>query len=224
MQNRGLYVAAGLFVLALGAFYVYDKGIGGNPAGAGPTASPVVLASPVVGLDPTRSRRSPSRPGQVLTSSRSASGYNYALPDGPGELPPAAGRQHSGRPAVHRRGPAAAGPHGLWRVGPAPQLRSRQAQRRRDHHQDRLPGHAVTLGGGKAPDNISDYVRKPTRVCRRYAIPAASIDGPLLAWSTTPRIPQPTPSAQPRRPVRLALPGPAGPPGRPRPRAVTPAW
>lgn len=216
MQNRGLYVAAGLFVLALGAFYVYDKGIGGNPAGAGPTASPVVLASPVVGLDPNQLQSvTVKAKGQVLTVSRSASGYNYSLcPDGQANC--AAQPADNTLAAQLFTGVVQLRP-GRTVYGVSDQLPSFGLDKPSAGEIiiKTASGQTVTLWiGGKAPDNISDYVRKPEG-SDIYAIPAASIDGPILGLIDNPPVLRPSPSAQPpaQSPAASpAAPGPAGPP------------
>jgi hypothetical protein len=61
--------------------------------------------------------------------------------------------------------------------------------------------------GAKAPDNVSDYVRRPESG-DVYTVPAASIDIPILGLVDNPPVPRPSPS-----PGAVASPSSAQPAG-----------
>lgn len=79
MGNRGFYIAAALFLLAVGVFYVWDKGQ--TPVSpTGPTTSPSPLAPAVLDIQPADIIQVVIKyKDKALTIATSGQGFTYAL-------------------------------------------------------------------------------------------------------------------------------------------------
>jgi hypothetical protein len=78
-QNRGLYIAGAVFVLAAGVYLLFDKN--GKPA---TPAAPAALPSPVAGLGASQVQQVVIHSGgRALTVSRQGTSFTYSVcPDG----------------------------------------------------------------------------------------------------------------------------------------------
>ncbi len=196
MSNKALYAAAALFLLALGAYFIYDRGKTPVTPGGGASATPTTLASPVVSLDPNQiGQVDVKAKGKILTVIRSNLTFTYKVcpADQPASCQPQIADQAS-----------------------AIQLFTNIVQLRPSRTifgvTDQLPGFGLdkaTAGeftvttasgqkttlwvGGKTTDGVNDYVRRPDGG-DVYAIPAAAIDGPILGLVDNPPVPRPSPS------------------------------
>jgi hypothetical protein len=195
MNNKALYGAAALFVLALGAFIIYDKGKPSNAPGSTPSATPTTLASPVVSLDPNQiGEVDITANGKVLTVIRNNLTFTYTVcPVG----------QSNCQPQVADQAASIQLFTGVVQLRPSRTIFGVT---------DQLPGFGLdkpsggqidvktasgqktTLWiGGKTTDGVNDYVRYPDG-SDVYAIPAATIDAPILGLVDNPPVPQPSPS------------------------------
>lgn len=196
-QNRGLYLAAALFIIAVAAFYIYDKGQGSKAPGSSPSASPTVLASPIVTLDPNQiAEVDVKSTGKTLTVNRNATSFTYSLcASGQANCASApADTNLSGQLflAVVQLRPT------RTIYGVSDQLPNFGLDKATTAEIDiKVASGETTIlwVGAKAPDGVSYYVRQPDKG-DVYAIPASSIDGPILGLVTSPPAPQPTPSPQ----------------------------
>jgi hypothetical protein len=196
MSNRALYAAAALFLLALGAYFIYDRGKTPVTPGGSATASPVALASPVVALDPNQIGQVEVKArGKILTVVRSNLTFTYQVC--PADQPTAC------QPQIADQTLSIQLFTNIVQLRPARTIFGVT---------DQLPGFGLdkaTAGeftvttssgqkttlwiGGKTTDGVNDYVRRPDGG-DVFAIPAASIDGPILGLVDNPPVPRPSPS------------------------------
>ena len=208
MQNRGLYVAAALFVLAVGAFYIYDKGKPSNAPGSTPSASPAPLASPLANLDANQvSEVVVKANGKVLTVTRTATGFTYSdCPSGQtnctAQIADINGSSQLFVAVVQIRPVRTI-------YGVSDQFPSFGLDKPTTAEIDikTASGQTTVIWvGAKAPDGTSEYVRLATG-SDVYAVSSSSIDTPIVALVDNPPAPVPTPSPSPAASVAP----PAGP-------------
>jgi hypothetical protein len=196
MSNKGLYAAAAVFLIVLGVYYIYDKGKTPVTPGASASASPAPQGSPLVTLDPNQiGQVDITTAGKILTVIRSNLTFTYKVC--PADQPAAC------QPQVADTNLSIQLFTGIVQLRPARTIFGVT---------DQLPGFGLdkaTAGeftvttasgqkttlwvGGKTTDGVNDYVRRPDGG-DVYAVPAASIDGPILGLVNNPPVPQPSPS------------------------------
>jgi hypothetical protein len=195
MSNKALYAAFAIFLLALGVFYIYDKGKPVSAPGTTASATPTTLASPVVSLDPNQiSEVDVTANGKVLTVVRNQLTFTYAVcPVGQSNCQPQIADQTASiqlftgvvqlRPVRTVYGVTNQLPgFGLDKPSGG-QIDVKTAS-----------GQKTSLWiGGKTTDKVNDYARLSDGG-DVYAIPAATIDAPILGLVDNPPVPKPSPS------------------------------
>jgi hypothetical protein len=195
MRNRGLYAAAALFLLAVGAFYIYDKGQSSNAPGSTPSASPRPVPTPIVSIDPNQiSQVDVKAKAKVLTVVRNNTTFTYTVcPTDQTNCQP-----QIADPAVSIQLFTSVVQLGATRTifGVSDQLPNFGLDKPTGGEIDIKTGSGKTTIiwiGAKAPDNVSVYVRRPDGG-DVFAVPAASIDVPILGLVDNPPVPRPSPS------------------------------
>jgi hypothetical protein len=195
VSNKALYAAAAIFLIVLGVYYIYDKGKTPVTPGTSASATPAPQGSPIVSLDPNQiSQVDIKANGKVLTVVRSNLTFTYKVC--PADQPAACQPQVADTTASIQLFT------GIVQLRPSRTIFGVT---------DQLPGFGLdkpTAGeftvttasgqkttfwvGGKTTDGVNDYLRRPDGG-DVYAIPAASIDGPILGLVDKPPVPQPSP-------------------------------
>ncbi|HEV3234517.1 MAG TPA: DUF4340 domain-containing protein [Candidatus Dormibacteraeota bacterium] len=195
MSNKGLYAAAAIFLIALGAWYIYDKGKTPVSPSASSTATPTTLASPVVALDPNQIGQVEIKAkNKILTIVRSNLTFTYQLcpADQPTNCQPQIADQASAIQlftSIVQLRPART----IFGVNDFPGFGLDRATTG-EFTVSTASGQKTTLWiGGKTTDGVNDYVRTPGGN-DVYAIPVASIDVPILGLVDNPPVPRPSPS------------------------------
>ncbi|MEA2646436.1 MAG: hypothetical protein QOE92_1519 [Chloroflexota bacterium] len=203
MSNRGFYIAAALFLVAAGIFYVWDRGkTPVSPTGVSTSPSPLppaVLDLQAVDITSVAIKTN----DKVLTIATANGAFTYALC-------PAAEPTCAAQPADPNRAavvftsmaglrPSTTAFGGASRLGdfgldkPIAEITVTAKQ-----------GKFVLQVGAKTPDGASDYLRKADGQ-DIYVVPATVIDAQVLAQVDKPPVPVPSPSPA----ASAAVPAPA---------------
>jgi hypothetical protein len=189
MDNRGFYIAAAIFLAAVGLFYLFDARKSTPSTASSPRPAAVVNldAASVSEIDIRAS-------GKLLTVSKSGSDWRYAV----------CPADHSGCPsspadailsirllqAILQLTPTKTifgAPEGLPAYGLV------TATGGEIDLKTQAGRSVVILVGGHAPDNASVYLRLSDSNDIQ-AVPASAIQGPILGVVDSPPVPQPSPS------------------------------
>ena len=207
MSNRGFYVAAALFLAAVGIFYIWDRGQ--TPVSPTGTPSPSPLAAPVIDVAASDITQVVVKSKEkVLTVAGAGQGFTYSLcsvaeasaspvapacaaqPADPNRAATAFSSMAGLRPTTTAFGGASRlGDFGLDQPTAEITVKAKQ-------------GTYVLQVGGRTPDSAGVYVRKADGQ-DVYVITAAVLEGQVLAQLEKPPVPVPTPSpvAAPSAPV-----------------------
>ncbi|MFN2462560.1 MAG: DUF4340 domain-containing protein [Candidatus Dormibacteria bacterium] len=191
-QNRGLYIAAAVFLLAAAIYFFADKN--GRP----PVVTPSPQPSPVVGLGASQVQQVVIHArGKVLTLARQGTAWTYSVcPDGQSDCPVNPADQSLSlqyiqaltelRPVhVVYGAPEGLPAYGVDKpTGGELDIRS-------------TSGRQVTvLVGGKSTDGASYFLRRQDSQ-NILTVATTTVDGQLLALVDRPPVPAPSPAPAP---------------------------